>query len=155
MYIPFDAHLIDGLWEKFEQVLIGQDLYHVISDGKRVGHPEKKTVTTEEARVITDRFKQPSCNFIGTSRLMPVPPHFALVLEQDGHNASLFEYISYDHSEAQISRDMNLVAVCCFFHIKTLRILSIPLKIVGWSDPDFIAIVDEVNEVTLISRRPA
>ena len=146
-----NANDYTGLWERFEQNLVEQALYHIIIAGRPLVQPEKKVLTVEQARIIIDRFKQASQNFMGANRSMAMSPYFALALAPDGQHASLLEYISYDYTDEQVSRDMNWLAAFCFWHIKTLKILSIPLKITVWSDDAFKVAFDAKTGMSQIS----
>ena len=150
MYMLRNANDYTGLWERFEQNLVGQALYHIIIAGKPITQPEKKVRTAEQAEIIIDRFKQASQNFMGANRSMAMSPYFAFDLATDAQHAVLLEYISYDHTDEQSSRDMNWLATFCFWHIKTLKTIRVPLKIDLWSDDAFQVIFDKQAGMSLI-----
>lgn len=129
MYFPSDPNKIPALWDSFEESLLASNVSYVLKDGQARPENFPRKVTSIEASNLINRLKKMGYVRIGASRLMAVPPHFGVVLDFDGTNATLVEYLALESTSERMERDISLLIDMIFYELPRLQKLTIPLDV--------------------------
>ncbi|GAA6152200.1 hypothetical protein [Pseudoteredinibacter isoporae] len=150
MYMPVDPNSIDGMWDKLLQSLSSQKSCVVVSDGQASDKPIDQNLSYEEAESLLAKLKSREYVRIGSSRMNPVPAHFAI--EFTDSTGRLMELISLVSEVDRLRNDVSLVCQFSFFENKKLEKLVIPFVIHGVEDPELKFEVDDSTGATVAYR---
>ncbi|RLT87903.1 MULTISPECIES: hypothetical protein [unclassified Ketobacter] len=150
MYMPVDPNSIDGMWDKLLQSLSSQKNCVVVSDGQVSDEPIDESFSNEEADSLLAKLKSREYVRIGSSRMSPVPAHFAIDFTDS--TGRLMELISLSSDDERLRNDVSLVCQFSFFENKKLERLFIPFVITGLEDPELKFEVDESAGATVAYR---
>ena len=153
MYIPIDPAKDYGYLNKLANSLRLNDFYPYITNGKSFRLEETwKNRQEDIIKDIVRRMKSANYSRIGTNRNVPIPPHFAIEIE-DNKKGKLVELISIDDSKETLVNDINLVIQFTFFDNPHLEELIIPLVIEGIDNSEVDITFHLEDSVTYINRR--
>jgi len=126
MLIPLDPNGRTGLWDALEVSIERDNLIAIVSSGQITHKLRHDAVNNDQGACTVRRMRNLSYVRVGTERLMPLPPHFAVSLADDGFAGALEEYLARDASIETTLRDMTLLIDLVFFEVKSLKKLIIP-----------------------------
>lgn len=150
MYMPVDPNLIDGMWDKLLQSLSSQKNCVVVSDGQVRDEPVGQNFRGGEAYSLLAKLKSRKYVRIGSSRMSPVPAHFAVDFTDS--TGRLMELISLSSDDNRLRNDVSLVCQFSFFENKKLERLIIPFVLTGLEDPELKFEIDESAGTTVAYR---
>lgn len=152
MYIPLDPNKVSNFWEKFKQDSLTNKSSYLIIDGKKNPETKQINVSLDVANKIIDRMKKADYVRLGSSRLMPIPTHFAVNF-YDLNKGILLELITVDDKHEEVSNAIHLVIQLSFYENSTLMELTIPMIIDGIDEPDVNIVIDSINQCMVIKRK--
>lgn len=150
MYMPVDPNSVDGMWEKLLQSLSTQKSCVVVSDGLARDKPKGRSLNCEEAGRMAEILKTRDYVRIGSSRMSPVPAHFAVNFEDS--TGRLMDLISLSSDDERLRNDVSLICQLSFFENKQLEKLVIPFVVTGLEDPELKFEVNDSEGITVAYR---
>lgn len=150
MYIPVDPNSIEGMWAKLLQSLCSQKSCMVVSDGQPNDKQTECLFGEEEANEMLTNLKSRDYIRVGSSRMSPIPVHFAInIVDNVGR---LMELITLSSDENRLRNDVSLVCQFSFFENKEMKELIIPFVIKGLEDPELRFETDDNTGTTMAYR---
>lgn len=150
MYLPVDPNSVDGMWDKLFQSFTSQKICIVVSGGLAGDELAEQTLSQKQAGEILANLKSREYVRIGSSRMNPVPAHFAVDIA--GSAGRLMELISLSPDKERLRNDVLLVCQFSFFENKAMKKLAIPFVVQGLEDPELRFEVDDDAEITMAYR---
>jgi len=152
MYTLIDPNRSRNFWEKFRQDLVTNRSCYIIVDGKQNFDTKNILLNFNDVNKSIERMKKTDYVRLGSSRTMPIPPHFAINF-LDANKAILLELIVIDNNLQEISNAVNLIIQLSFYENPALMELRIPLIIDNIIEEDVNVITDNMNQYMLIKRK--
>ena len=150
MYMPVDPNSVDGMWDKLLQSLVSQNNCIVVSGGHLNKEMSNGLCGQDESNKVLSDLKSRDYVRVGSSRMTPVPAHFAIDLADNV--GRLMELISLSSDEDRLKNDVSLICQFSFFENKGMKELHIPFVIDGVEDPELRFEVDGSSGTTIAYR---
>ena len=150
MYIPVDPDSIDYMWDKLLKSLFSQKNYLIVTAGHFNEKLSDNLLTQDIANEVVVNLKSRDYVRVGTSRLSPIPTHFAIDFADNV--GRLMELISLSLDEDNLLKDVSLICQFSFFENKNMKKLIIPFIINGIKDPE-LRIENDFSKGTTIAYR--
>lgn len=152
MYLPLDPNKVEGMWDKLANSLLLNNFVYLINDNNKNETAKPKKLSHNEVNSLIFKMKKADYTRIGSSKMMPIPTHFAIKLGEN-NEGELVELIVMDNAEDTVRSALNFVIQLSFFEIKNLKKLVIPFNIKGVNDPEVNIITTEDEKKMIIIRK--
>lgn len=151
MYISLDPDKVNGFWSKLKNSLIENNHSYLIEKGKKGTSIAKTQLDAKQADKLITRLENADYIRIGSNKMIPIPPHFAI--ELNNQNAGkLIELITADDHPDTINYSIELIIQFAFFELKNMTELIIPFYVDTISDSEF-NIINIGNNELLIKKK--
>lgn len=151
MYIPLDPDKINGFWSKLKNSLIENNHSYLVEKGKKGTSIAKTRLDAKQADQLIARLANADYIRIGSNKMVPIPPHFAI--ELNNQNAGkLVELITVDNHADTIKNSIELIIQFAFFELKKMTELIIPFYVDAISDSEF-NIINLSNKELIIKKK--